>query len=379
LILTARVPGKAVLAGEYAVLDGLPAVALAVNRRARVTLAPCQPGESRVSAPQLGIEPVAFSIRSDGRIDWDESASGWRRLARSAALIDHLCQALIAAGGQLRPFRLDIDTAELFLDHPDSQDHPGGDHSSDHPGDQVKLGLGSSSAVAVGLDAVLRAWVGRHDDVTSEAALRRLLPPYRQAQGGQGSGVDLATSLHGGLIRFLSDAATADDAQPRIKALSWPTALELRFVWTGKPASTPALLADYRAWQRARPAQSRAWLADMAALLSALLGAIEHDDAAGVVQALGAYGRGMGTMGGLMGKQLLGPVHSAIMEQAEALGLAAKPSGAGVGDLALIAGSEPDRMAAMSHWLAEQGLMEVPMALSRTGVELTRQGCLNPE
>ena len=38
--LIASAPGKVVLCGEYAVLDGAPAISMAVNRRALVTLIP---------------------------------------------------------------------------------------------------------------------------------------------------------------------------------------------------------------------------------------------------------------------------------------------------------------------------------------------------
>ena len=36
--VTASAPGKVVLSGEYAVLSGAPAICMAVNRRATVTI-----------------------------------------------------------------------------------------------------------------------------------------------------------------------------------------------------------------------------------------------------------------------------------------------------------------------------------------------------
>jgi len=49
----ASAPGKLVLLGEYAVLDGAPALVMAVERYCRVELAACEPPACRVEAPQL--------------------------------------------------------------------------------------------------------------------------------------------------------------------------------------------------------------------------------------------------------------------------------------------------------------------------------------
>ena len=46
-------PGKVILSGEYAVLDGAPAVVMAVDRRARVSVSAGSGDWHRVSAPGL--------------------------------------------------------------------------------------------------------------------------------------------------------------------------------------------------------------------------------------------------------------------------------------------------------------------------------------
>jgi len=49
--VVASAPGKIVLSGEYAVLDGAPAIVMAVNRRARAALADVDGRVSQVRAP----------------------------------------------------------------------------------------------------------------------------------------------------------------------------------------------------------------------------------------------------------------------------------------------------------------------------------------
>ncbi len=48
-MLTASAPGKVVLSGEYAVLDGAPAIGMAINRRARVQVTDISGDINRVS------------------------------------------------------------------------------------------------------------------------------------------------------------------------------------------------------------------------------------------------------------------------------------------------------------------------------------------
>src|SRR5690625_1203106 len=50
----ASAPGKVVLLGEYAVLDGAPALVQAVNRRCTVRLSLCAQDHARIEAVQLG-------------------------------------------------------------------------------------------------------------------------------------------------------------------------------------------------------------------------------------------------------------------------------------------------------------------------------------
>jgi phosphomevalonate kinase len=247
----------------------------------------------------------------------------------------------------LAPFRLVIDTAELFLQH---------------EGREIKLGLGSSAAVLVGLDKVLADYLGRSGDSSPHDTLGRLLPIYRDGQGGQGSGIDLACSIFGGVIEF-----EARPSGPRVRPRELPAGLELLFVWTGQSASTPALLAMYRDWQRQTPDRFARWIESAGDNLDRFRQALTAGDASAMVELLRAYGRAMSTIGGFMGVDLTPGVHRALMEQADRLGLAAKPSGAGVGDLALIAGVDSRAMERMRRWLSDHGYPALALSPASAG------------
>lgn len=143
MTVVASAPGKIVLSGEYAVLDGEPAISMAVNRRAIVTLANSSGGECNLSTP-------GFTGTDTFRI------------------LDAVCDGV-------RPSKdIELDT-RAFSD--------GGN----------KIGIGSSAALTVALVAGLN----ESEDVLSEA-----LRAHRAVQGGAGSGVDVATAVRGGLIEF---------------------------------------------------------------------------------------------------------------------------------------------------------------------------------
>ena len=360
--LWSRAPGKAVLAGEYAVLEGATALAMAVDRYARVELRACEPSESRLVSPQLSQQPLAFRLRAEGQIDWAVDQAAYPPLRQTAEWLSSLYLQLCQRFGEVPPFRLSVDTTDLFaapvLAGPAST--------------TGKLGLGSSSAVAVALDAALRRWADAPEAGGLDLrALDRLMQPYRRGQGGQGSGIDVVSALCGGLIRFSRRDGDIDAQRRRL-----PDGLQLLFVWTGQSTSTPQLLARFRDWQNRSPSEASRLLEDMAQCSDAADQACVAGDAEALQACLHRYGGLMGTMGNCMGEPVCGGVHAELRVQAERLGLASKPSGAGVGDLSLVAGVDPQAISRMKDWLEQRNLTLLPLGLDVDGVQT---GLIDPE
>ena len=59
-------PGKLFLLGEYAVLEGAPALLTAVDARVRVRIEPAEAGRWRLDAPDLGIG--SLTLGADGTL-----------------------------------------------------------------------------------------------------------------------------------------------------------------------------------------------------------------------------------------------------------------------------------------------------------------------
>jgi phosphomevalonate kinase len=145
-VITASAPGKLILAGEYAVLDGAEAIVIAVNRRAvaRVT---------------------------------DEPQDQSRFLTAVVDMLNHCADPDGAAIAR----RVVVDSSAL----------------SD--GD-VKLGLGSSAAAVVAASAC--AMAARGTTPSRKAIYNLAAAAHRIAQENHGSGADVAASVHGGTIGF---------------------------------------------------------------------------------------------------------------------------------------------------------------------------------
>jgi phosphomevalonate kinase len=334
----ASAPGKLVLTGEYAVLDGAPAIVTAVDRRALVNVVAsvgAEPAHAcRAEARGPAVAPAAFTLAADGSLDWETAAA-----AEDYRLLGAVTKTLAGEAPlpEAAAFGLRLDTAAFYS---------GAD----------KLGLGSSAALTVALTAALARHFGRpFEQRLAHAAHRRL-------QGGEGSGLDVATSIAGGLIRYV-----AGDP-PSVQPLDWPAGLEALFVWTGRSARTTPRVRDYRQWLAdKRPADRHGSGADRGPAGLLAVGAQEAADAwqageaGAVLDATAAFARALAELGAAAGLDIMGGGHAELARLAETAGVVYKPSGAGGGDLGLALAGEWQRLQAFAAAAQHAGFQ--PLAL----------------
>ena len=203
----ARAPGKVVLSGAYAVLEGAPALVAAVDRYV-------------IADPRREAEFVTPEMH----------------------------EALTSRGTTRAPW---FDARALR------------DEATDR-----KLGLGSSAAILV---ASLAALELRNEPTIDDASLARrvfdaALCAHRIAQGG-GSGIDVAASAFGGILHF--QLPREGSAQPTITHVKLPEALTIG-VWSStSAAATSVMLAGVAALRKARPAEHRVVLDHLASAAEA--------------------------------------------------------------------------------------------------------------
>ena len=340
-------PGKLVLVGEYAVLDGAPAMAVAVDRRVQGQWQPREDGRIVLNLPPVAGSPI--SLPTGAEVDWRQSEPG---LGELGSALSHLRQLI----EHTHPTWLD-EAQTLSIDS-----------SALHTNAGVKLGLGSSAAVAAAV-AGLAAWSAR-GHLPSRQSLHEQL--WSQPPHASGSGLDLATVLNGGLIEYRRHVERSHSAH--WNTLQWPESLKGLIIWSGQSASSPNLVAAYRAWKRDHP---KAWSGHFDALnqlAEKAISAFKINNLDDFIEGLNDYGRQMGTMGDSMGAGIVTPMHRHLMLSAARHGVMYKPSGAGGGDIGIVLSTDPDRLRAMGDACKGQGLLVLALTPDSKGLELEAPG-----
>lgn len=299
--LIVSAPGKALLIGEYAVLAGATALVTAVGRRAVAQV--CDDPERQHPSP---LTEAAYA---------------------------HVRQHLSAETGLKAPGPLaSVDTGAFCAG-------------------ARKLGLGSSAAAAAAVVGYHLAEAGLDLDAPEirALALRLATAAHAQVQGG-GSGADVAAAVLGGTLAFSPGRAPVEVPHP-----GW---LKVGFFDAGAPAVTASFVKQVRAaGERAPAAYHHA--------LERLHGAAEifrrgyasadpETGLAALRDAVALHDEGLRALQRLSGAPILTPAIAAIVELARQTGLAAKPSGAGGGDLVVVFASRQADLDLFAERLARE-------------------------
>ena len=303
----ASAPGKALLCGEYAVLEGAPAIVAAVDRRVSVT--------------------------------WSDDATPMPpEVEATLALARARCGPL--------PPSLKLDVSALHRD-------------------RIKLGLGSSAAAAAATAAA--AFATSEQDVTNPEVVRRIFDcafAGHASVAPRGSGVDVAASTYGGYLRF---TRSGDSIEARTATA--PRGLSIRLVWTGHAARTSDLLAKVDALRERDPDEHAARMKRLADLASEFAAAFEAGSATGVVASAASYCAAMSELGSAAGAPIVEDKLGLAASLAERFSGSAKPCGAGGGDVAVAFFVEPDAAKRFEVACIREGLHPIDVSWGALGVQ----------
>ncbi len=357
MIVTATAPGKLVLLGEYAVLEGAPALVMAVDRRAEVRLEPRAQSPCVLRAPGIIADTAAFTVRGDGTLAWEDTPGvDTDRLQLVAQVVQTLVQRGVLSPSALPSFAATLITQSFFQATP--------------RGENEKLGLGSSAALTVALASALSELAGVRYDVHDSEWFAALVNAHRALQGGHGSGLDIAASLFGGLLDYRLHAQANE---PQVRALTLPDGIALCFVWTGRGASTQSFLHSFARWKTSAPAQWREVMQTLSTIAEAGAKAAREHDSRRLVEAVSQYAQALRVLGTASKMTVFSAEHSEIATLAGSLGLAYKPCGAGGGDLGVAVSLDPERLRRLEHAVGAAGYSIVALQIEGEGVRTQRR------
>ena len=279
-LVRASAPGKVVLSGEYAVLAGAPALVAAVDRRVTCTLTPRESGDWHFVSTGFDDE-VTLAKEQVFRAPPDALAGVVRQVIEESAAPAHL--------------QIGIDSSPCYSK-------------------SAKLGLGSSAATVVAVAAAFAALAG------STPKLADLMAIHAAFQGG-GSGLDVAASVTGGVIRFQERQA---------RPASMPAGLPMLFVFCGRGTRTSDLLARFDHWRQG--GQPRV----LKRLVQAAWDVADRtDDLPSFVEALDEYAYALERLDQAADIGIFGTAHRELRELAAQTSVTYKPCGAGGDDIGM--------------------------------------------
>ncbi|MET8682593.1 phosphomevalonate kinase [Streptomyces sp. NPDC004732] len=322
-----RAPGKLYVAGEYAVVEpGNPAILIAVDRYVTVTVS--DPGEPGVVLSSDLAARTAHCRWRDGRL----GGSGPQDEELLRESFAHVAAAIEIVGRLLAERDLPAPALDVSVS---SELHDNG----------TKFGFGSSGAVVVATVAAMAAHCGL--DLTPDARYRLAMLATAGLEP-KASGGDLAAGTWGGWITYRApDRAAVLDLTRRtgveealrvpwpgheVRALPGPEGLSLEVGWTGTPASTSSLVSglDRRTWRGS--ASHRRFVETSNDFVRASVDALEGGDREGLLRQIRRARQELARLDEEVGLGIFTQRLTALCEAAEAVGGAAKPSGAGGGD-----------------------------------------------
>ncbi|MFI9583710.1 phosphomevalonate kinase [Streptomyces sp. NPDC052236] len=362
-----RAPGKLFVAGEYAVVEaGNPAILVAVDRHVTVTVSGSGSGSGSggagvVISSDLGPQRVRRQWH-DGRLG-EDGQYGEDGEQRGRGGLPHVVSAIEVVGRLLAERGLATPALSVSVS---SRLHEHG----------TKFGLGSSGAVTVATVAAVASFCGLELSPDTRFRLAVLATAEIDARA---SGGDLAASTWGGWIAYQAPdrAAVLDLARRRgveealrvpwpgfeVRRLPPPQGLSLEVGWTGTPASTASLVAglDRRAWRGG--ASHQRFVKSTTDCVRAAIAALEQADPQALLEQIRCARRELARLDDAVGLGIFTTELTALCDAAEAVGGAAKPSGAGGGDcgIALLDAEASPAIAHLRQRWATAGVRHLPI------------------
>ena len=296
---TLSAPGKMVLAGEYAVREGYTGVVAAVSRQSTARIQ----GEGAPRVEVAGAKEADLIYQDAWKTTDDDPIF---------ALVN---SALGLWKTKAEPWQgtLTLDSRSLSL----------------HVGDLGhKLGLGSSATIAALLASVLHPF----DSPAPHEIHEQAQTIHHAFSGGSGSGVDVSAACFGGILFF---QRTADGVRTQ-EAPNIPTSLRIIPVYCGYSVSTRTFLKAVDQLKANSKSTYDGLMSSIDEGTRQFREGLLAGDTVELLDSVRSMQKAMAALGQAAHIDIVSDPHRQLDRVAASFGGAAKPSGAGGGDIGLV-------------------------------------------
>ncbi|MCP5051427.1 MAG: hypothetical protein GY940_29945 [bacterium] len=360
--ITARAPGKLILLGEYAVLEGAPALVAAVDRYARVEIQCEGPGNGSfiLETPGMNIPPLTCRVDEEGNVFFvDAPAAITRKMNFFTAAFSQGWRTFVKKGTPPFPSRILLDTSDFF-----------------HPPSQSKLGFGSSAALTIALLGALNGASGELQ-LSGENHYHLYhtgMESHYRAQGNNGSGVDIAAAVWGGVLRYrISPNPKTPDTAAEIEPVIMTPDLHFLPFWTGNSSSTHQLIQKVRLFKTREPSHYSLLIEKMTHLSVTGLQAFSDNHIPTFLHVAGQYAEAMRKLGELSGTPIMSSQHLELSRIAAENGAVYKPSGAGGGDMGIVFADSGEIIEKTEIAARQSGFQPVPTGIAPRGIHIQKE------
>lgn len=364
-----KAPGKLILLGEYAVIEsGMPAVATSISKSIYCYIRLSE--KILFTSKRIDISKIEFEY-SNKKLNLVSEIEDIDVLSFSKNAIEITLRYLEELGYELKKFEINILS----------------DLSSKHG---IKFGFGSSSAVTVSIiSAILYIHGIEIDKGVNREIIFKLSALSHFISQGSGSGLDIASSVYGGLIVYQS--YTSDWLKEKLKNLTsisklikepWHTfkCEKINYLihfyplvgWTGKAASTRFFLEKVKKIKESQKAEDIKFYADFLkttkTIVNAFVSGIKNDKKELIDKAITANRILLKDLAKKAEVEMETELLTKLINISKKHGCAAKFSGAGGGDCGYAMLYDLDKEEILRNEWKKNGIEPLNIDLDEKGV-----------
>lgn len=353
-MITAQAPGKMILIGEYAVLEGAPALVCAMDCYAKIKLETVAGNEFILEAPAIHIHEEHFVLSPRAEIQFAPRTDQQllKRLEFFKTVFEDVLQHLARHGQSLAPSKIVLDTADFYTSE-----------------FKTKFGFGSSAAMTVALFRVLLHRANPELIITEDQLFDLAQNAHRKAQGNIGSGIDIAASVYGGVLLYsLKLEGNKPLGKPQ-KIAYWDDLYVLP-IWSGRSTSTKKMVQGVTKLKETKPALYERIMSRLISVSGNGCSNYLKKDFPGFCAAIKEYHQILLQLGQESKVPIISIDHQNLSLLMEQLGVVYKPSGAGGGDIGVAFAADKEKVNEIHHHLSKTNFRILQFKISRCGVKL---------